>query len=313
MRWSAQTLLLAVLLSMLSHALPAVASPPERAVLRDEGGYTYVSHDHIRWTSPDAIVNGLRSTDEQVRLKALLLLGVTDKEAHVAVWGNTSPSTVIGNRVVVADEVKLVYASLGEDATQYAVVSVLLSEVQSTFVGIAAPTDRGGWNRIATSGCWCKYEMLPSEDTLADFISLSPVFEPYTPGNRRHFELVLRASGGGTGIYTKDETHFRVLNGELRRVLSFVSAVRSCTGPSPECKLEARWFYPTAVDGDMGGILIEARGHFVADHVSTAEFSVKGLENRYLRNVRCREYKWSGQEFRYEPFGKARDCAVGDR
>jgi hypothetical protein len=47
--------------------------------------------------------------------------------------------------------------------------------------------------------------------------------QPGGPTTPQRQELALRASGGGTGIYTQNEAHFRLFHGELRHriVLGF--------------------------------------------------------------------------------------------
>jgi hypothetical protein len=141
-------------------------------------------------------------------------------------------------------------------------------------VGVAAPS---GWERVAAFDCWCKYEMNSGGDALGEFVQLRAAPQR-SPTTSQRYELVLRASGGGTGIYTQDEAHFRLFHGELRRVLSFVSESRSCPAPN-ECTLEKRWFRPTGVHGQAGGVLVESRGRYAAGNGESIEASARELEN----------------------------------
>ena len=278
----------------------AVAQEPKPA-FSEEVGYLGVRREHVRWPTSESVARDLRSSDEQTRLNAFHLLGLTDQQAQLAVWSQTSPSQIVGNKVVTPDQVRLVYAALGEDATQQAILAVQISEAQTTAVAIAAPTGQQ-WKRVAAFVCWCKYEMYVDQDALTEFVQLHPAPQP-GPATPQHFELVLRASGGGTGIYTQDEAHFRMHGGDPRRVLSFVSHRRSCepTGPPPHwCAIEKRWFYTTAVGNEPGGILAEARGKFASDNQPLVQQSVRDLENRYLQQPICTSFRWNAREFRYE-------------
>ena len=81
------------------------------------------------------------------------------------------------------------------------------------------------------------------QDVLDEFVSLRPAAEP--PREiRQHYELVVRSSGGGTGIYTEVEDHYRIFYNELRNVLQFVSRHYGSypTGPRPSTTPETRWF-----------------------------------------------------------------------
>ena len=79
------------------------------------------------------------------------------------------------------------------------------------------------------------------QDVLDEFVSLRPAAEP--PREiRRHYELVVRSSGGGTGIYTQVEDHYRIFHNQLRKVLQFVSRHYGSdpTGSAPPTTLERR-------------------------------------------------------------------------
>ena len=126
---------------------------------------------------------------------------------------------------------------------------------------VAAPAHRGGWKRLTTLECWCKYELYSGRDALCTFVSLIPVSGSSTPPE--HYELVLHASGGGTGIYVRNEAHFRVRDGELRRVIAFASRQRSCPPSVPQkCTLEAREFVLPR-NGTSDATVIERRGEYV--------------------------------------------------
>jgi hypothetical protein len=277
-------------------------------LFKEDVGFLGVRRDREHWESPESLLSELRASDERTRLKALLLLGLTAKQAHHSVWSQASPAQVIGEKVVTPDHIKLTYAALGSDGTQQAVIALKDSEGQMTYAAVAVPTTNG-WERVAAFDCWCKYEMYSGQDALVQFVQLRPAPQRGTTTPQR-YELVFRASGGGTGIYTQNEAHYRIAGREVRRVLSFVDSYRSCV-PGEKCKIEKRWFYPAEVKGGAGGILVSAGGQFTPHQTTTEiEFS---LQDRYLRLPTCRTYTWNEVSFEYVPAGVAEPCEKAKR
>ena len=279
----------------------------QASAISEVTGYLDVSREHAAWPSPESLVRDLHSKDDGVRLNAFHLLGLSDERAHVKIWSQTSPSEVIGEAVVTPDQIELRYASLGEGSNQHAVLALQITQTQNILAAVAIPK-AGGWERIAAFDCWCKYEMYVGQDALAESVQIRPAPEtgPTTP---QHFELVLRASGGGTGIYTQDEGHFRIFRGELRCVMSFVSRHLSCdpTGRPPGCDMERRWFYPTVFGNVPGGVIVEGRASFPQSTLEV-EHSIRDLENRYVREVTCVTYQWDSEAFHYERFKATDPC-----
>ena len=261
---------------------------------KEDDGYIYVLRDHVRWVSPEEVVRDLRSKDEKVRLGALERLGFTDEQAHTTVWSQTPPGHVIGKVVLTPDQVRLTYATLGEDATKEAILAVEVDAVAQMFVAISTPVQGGGWERVAAVGCWCKYDM--GGDALGEFVHVADLREPAEP---TRFQLVIRASGGGTGLYKQDEGHFVMHGGELRRVLFFTSRYRSCDPTASLCTIEKRWFYPVFAVGSYGGVLVEGRGKFPADGPASSVWQVRDLEIGKLQHIESTKYRWDEQRFRY--------------
>ena len=303
---SVKSVLMSVLIMLLVMSVLRSTAAQVSAISEDTG-YLYVSREHAAWPSPESLVRDLHSKDDGVRLNALHLLGLSDERAHVKIWSQTSPSKVIDEAVVTPDQIELEYASLGDDSTQQAVLALQITQTQNTLAAVAIPK-AGGWERIAVFDCWCKYEMYVGRYALAEPVQIRPAPEngSSTP---QHFELVLRASGGGTGIYTQNEGHFRILHGELRRVMSFVSRRLSCdpTAGTARCDLERRWFYPTFFGNVPGGVVVEGRASFPQGTLEVGSF-VRDLENRYLREATCVTYKWNAKAFQYERFNATDPC-----
>jgi hypothetical protein len=294
------------LISVLLLTSVAAAAQEVKPAVATDLGYLYVNQKHVLWPSPESIAKDLRSKDAGVRREALRLLGFADQQAHVQIWAQTQPTRVLGEAVVTPDQIELEYAALGEDATQQAILAVEASQTQTTFAAVAVPTPQG-WERVATFQCWCKYEMYIGQNALAESVRVRPAPE-LDSTIPEHFELILRASGGGTGIYTQKEAHFRLHHGELHCVMSFVSRRLSCPPPGP-CTVERRWFYTTTFGNVKGGVLVEGNGSF-ASNQSPVFWSLRDLESRPLQKISCSTYRWDGQNFRYEAFAATYPCEL---
>lgn len=272
----------------------------------EDDSYLYVHREHVTWASPESVLNDLRSPNDQTRLAALKLAGLTEEQAHRTLWssGNDGGARVIGQAVVMPERTQLIYAAIGEDASVQAIVAFEVHSLQATYAAVAMQEGKR-WVRIAAMDCWCKYDMNPDQDMLAEFISLRPAEQPRETG--QHYELVVHSSGGGTGIYTQDEAHFRVFHHELRNSLQFVSRFRSNNPTSPQpasVLLERRWFTSAWIaNGVWGGILVEAKGTFLADKTPTIEWDIRQLQERHLQKVTCHAYRWNEKVSRYEPSG----------
>ena len=238
----------------------------------------------------------LRSTDAKVRLEALARLGLDDQHAHRDVWSQSSPSNVTGTKVIAPDQVRLTYAPLGEAATMEAILAIEIDQLQEMYVVVMEPST-GGWQRVAQADCWCKYDMASASDALSSFVQLAPA-----PGggldSPHPFELVVHASGGGSGLYMQTEARFRMRGGELREMLSFTSRRLSCPGLS--CTLERRWFNWAVLAGEGSGTLVEARGTFPSDTRHQLLLAERDLETRSLQRISCTSMVWDQQSFRYQ-------------
>lgn len=139
---------------------------------------TVIGVEHVDWKSPESVLNDLRSPNGETRLSALKLAGLNDQQAHHAIWsqGDGGLSKLVGQAVVIPNRSQLMYASIGEDGNQQAILA-LDDGGQSVYAAVAV---RKGsvWERIAALTCWCKYDMRPDQDMLAEFVSLRPGLEP---------------------------------------------------------------------------------------------------------------------------------------
>ena len=266
-----------------------------------EIGSLELNYERAAWTTPESVAASLRSSDDQERRKGFLLLGLTDKQFLVNDWSNTNPSHMVGQHVAIPDQVRLTYAALGADATLGAILAVQLS--QYVYAAVAIPKQTR-WTRVGLSGCWCKYEVLGDTDVLTRTVLLSP-FSISGPASPQRFELGIRSSSGGTGIYVQTEVHFRVFGDRLRPILSFESRHRSCdpTERPPGCEVAATLFYSTVTEGpyaEGGVVLIESRGHWTAsDPPADGVNLLPDSESRFLKPTSCKTYRWDEERFAY--------------
>jgi hypothetical protein len=231
------------------------------------------------------LLENLRAKDYEIRDRALSLVGV--------------PQTTEFASFDLPEETELRYADLGVDGTQQAIIGV---RRHAMLYGAVAARGGSRWHRIAAFSCWCKYE---SGDLLAGFIRIQA-----GPGVGQ--ELVLRASGGGTGVYSEQQAHFRYHQGELHLVFAFVSRHRNCDPTEPEphsCEVERRWFYVNYWDSVPGAVLVESRLRLFPETDPEPKFtSLRELELTHAQEFSCKTYKWDKEKFRYEPFVAPNPC-----
>ncbi len=237
-----------------------------------------VKRDPATWSSPEGVVHDLRSKDAAVRLKAMRLVGVN--EDFFSTGGTPA-------------EIDLRYTTFGFDDQTVAVIAVEQSSFQYAAVAILSA---GTWSRLGVFECWCKYEA-----PLDDFVHVAPVVS----GERLELQIMVRASGGGTGKYEQTEAWFRPRNGILEPVLSFTSRQRSCELPSEPCTYEHRWF-----DGNQ---FIEGKNpamKFAEHNAGTFRGHLLGwaVEDNALKSLTCTPYKWDAVNFKYMPSGPAHPC-----
>ncbi len=292
-----RSLLLLFLILLTAVRLPAQKS--NLSFTEHPGSFIDVDHQHVPWPSPEVMVADLRSADDQIRLKALQRLGLTDAQAYRDVWSDGTPSKMIGKKLIMPDKVQLTYAALGSDATQQAILAVEYYRGGAGIVAIARPAAHG-WQRIAQISSEYRYFALsgdPGSDAMSTFVKLG-----LAPGSQppfsQHYELIVRESdGGGSGLFVQDEARFRVHDCELREVLSFTSRQLSC---QLTCTLERRWFNWASLVGDPGGMLVEGHGEFSDQLPSRLLDTVPDLETRRLQHFTCTRINWNEQRFRYE-------------
>jgi hypothetical protein len=297
-------LMAAAVLALSSQPLPARASV-------EEFGQLNLRREHMKWPSPESVVRELQSQNADVRFKALLSVGVPEKLARRPIYNSATPATVIGSEVVKAEQIEVRYAALGSDETRQAIV---VAQVGGSYAYATVATPKpNGWERIAIFDCWCKYD---AETVVDTFVSLNLAPDPLRGNEIPRYELVLRASGGGTGIYDQNEVHFRLYRGEMKAVISFVSRISTTSygGPEPpRLRVERRWFYPSLPVSLSDGrskyvaVLVESRSKAVVPP-STVYFLIRELQDLYLNGITCRTFQWNQKLFQYDPVSAPNAC-----
>lgn len=272
------------LIFLLATTLTSSANGKRASADVDLGPLT-MNYSDVSWPSPESLLENLRAKNYETRDRALSLVGV----AHSAEAASFDPP----------QETELRYAGLGVDETQQVIIGVRRDPM---LYGAVAAQIGGRWHRIAAFSCWCKYE---SGDLLGAFIQIQSAPDVGQ-------ELVLRASGGGTGVYSQQQAHFRYYHGELQLAFTFVSHHRECnpTKPGPYyCEVERRWFYVNSWDSVPGAVLVESRVRLFPETDPEPEFkSIRELELTHAQKFSCKTYKWDKEKFRYEPFVALNPC-----
>jgi len=134
----------------------------------EEIGPLDVNHEHAAWPAPESIVRDLRSSNEDVRLKAMAAVWVPKALLHGATYSRNPDGTGKVSGSLFADRSKSSCAMQRWEATktQQAVVAVQVG--QYAYATVARPKGNG-WERVAQFNCWCKYDM---DHFMDEFLSL---------------------------------------------------------------------------------------------------------------------------------------------
>ncbi len=236
--------------------------------------------DAARWSSPENIVRDLRSSDKNTRKRALRDVGIDDLQIGVTI-----------------ERIALTYVE-GEGEPARALVSVLTPGAEM-FAAVATPRN-GFWQRVAAFNCWCKYDI---DATAADPLSEFAHFDGK--------ELVIRSSGGGTGIYSQEESRYRISDSTLREVITFISRHRECdpTSPGERCTLVRRWFRDEPLrDNSPGGRLYSSTAQFKGSSIAEPIWRVRDLIDNQPSQLTCHEYRWDEHRFSYVSVGSSHIC-----
>jgi hypothetical protein len=125
---------------------------------------------------------------------------------------------------------RLVYEDVDGDGVAEALLTV---EIDSSDVVLMVLKRQGDqWYRLPSPSdfsCWCKYERSP----LDSFVELRGW---KGPGDEQTRLIVIRASGGGTGLYERSLAMFALHGLEIKSVFSVVEERRECDWPDGHCE-----------------------------------------------------------------------------
>ncbi|MFP5234745.1 MAG: hypothetical protein ACLGSD_02490 [Acidobacteriota bacterium] len=278
----------------------AVLCPP--VVQAQAPGFDGLIRDQAPWPNPEIVANDLQSANAQTRLHALGEMGFTGEHAFEAIWSQIqTPARLVAKRALIPDAVRLTWAALGTSDERAALLAVYFSRTQTVSLSVVLPENER-WVRVARFDCWCKYER---GDVLSTFMRLLPAPGQPTEG-LQHFELAVRVSGGGTGIYQQTEGRFRIVRGELRQVFEFTSSRRDCNlqtrgSKAWSCAMERREFYPQQLASGPGAVLLTMTGALPAKSQPPMLWTQPAFEVRYLPRATCAVYLWDQEKFAYVP------------
>ena len=152
---------------------------------------------HLAAPSPTELLNQLLSPDAAIRVKALTLVAVAPLFLMTRTPGG-------GDDWTVPSEARLFFGHYQND-NDMAVVAVNIHQYTWASVLLRGAS---GWERIGRFVCWCRYESNPMEG----FIELRPVLHwPQT-------EILVHDSGGGSGLYTRNLSVYRIRNSRLEQI-----------------------------------------------------------------------------------------------
>jgi hypothetical protein len=298
----------------LGHAVIAQSSraplqPQTRELFQKEAGNLYSRYETTAWQSPEAVFADLRSTSDDVRLKAFNLLGAADKDAYAFMHGKNGD----WEEVATPWQSELRYAALGDDGIQDAIVAVQVRNL--VMIAIAVPRDNK-WERVAAFKCMCasnntrdSYGSANGSNLLGATVDVGR----FQDRGSERYELILSVIDfpieGDRVVsfdeYVQHEAHFRLYAGKLRRTIAFERRTHSCSDAQKGCSIQKRWLYHQGfgfAHEIPGAILVEAEG---GARPGAANPYDTDMEEQGLKIKSCSMLRFNYQTHRFEPFSPA--------
>lgn len=234
---------------------------------------------------PTEIVRALLSPDIQVRIEVLKEIGVPEVFRQVPPGPDYTDETKL-------NQVRLAFVNLDGDPTLEAIVT-FDQQFHREWAAVLKQV-KGGWLRIGLLHCWCKYE----RDPLTGFFEMRSLVDP----NR--YDLIVRDSLGGTGVYWRDTVIYRMKDNALHEVLRVREEYR-------ECHLTPGWCDDTRSDLSFTSeqssktiIVSTVKGRIPLPRPERANSdSYPPLGDRLWHPVpqACQAYSWSASMFLFVP------------
>lgn len=190
------------------------------------------------------------------------------------------------------EEARLVFEDLDGDGVPEAVFTI---DVDYADVVLAVLKQKDGqWFRLPSPpdfSCWCKYETSPL-DTFVEIVKWSDSFE--NAGQPRRL-ILIRSSGGGTGLYERGVEAYALDGFQLRQVFADEEEYRECPWPEGECHFRHALLTFELRSKNRALIVKQVR---VADDGRNF-----GPEQSWwvgLPVFACKAYTWNHTDFRFE-------------
>jgi hypothetical protein len=147
----------------------------------------------------------------------------------------TAALSALGIPTKSADDARLLFEDLDGDQKAEALLTVEYGGADVVLIVLKEKGDQ--WYRLPPQeefSCWCRYESAPL-DTFVEVVDWSNSFEKTSQPRKL---LLVRGSGGGTGLYERGLGVFALDGFRVRPVFGTTEERRECPWPEGDCKLD---------------------------------------------------------------------------
>jgi hypothetical protein len=203
----------------------------------------------------------------------------------------TAALSVLGIPTKFAYDARLLFEDLDGDQKAEALLTVDIDDADVVLIVLKEKGDQ--WYRLPPQegfSCWCKYESAPL-DTFVEVVNWSHSFEKASEPRQL---LLVRGSGGGTGLYERSLGVFALDGFRVRSVFETTEERRECPWPEGDCKLDHTIItFDTRVERR---VLIT---HKI--HVSMRPDNLRDAESWWIGipPSSCETYQWDSNGFKF--------------
>ena len=203
----------------------------------------------------------------------------------------TAALSALGIPTKAAEDARLLFEDLDGDQKAEALLTVELDGADVVLIVLKEKGDQ--WYRLPPQeefSCWCKYESAPL-DTFVEVVNWSYSFDKTRQPRKL---LLVRGSGGGTGLYERGLGVFALDGFRVRPVFATAEERRECPWPEGDCKLDHT--IVTFHTRRERHLLITQKIHVLvpADKSEDAENWWAGIPPSS-----CETYQWDSKEFKF--------------
>lgn len=188
---------------------------------------------------------------------------------------------------VYSVKARLVYEDIDGDGVAEALFTVEIDGSDVVLVILKHQGDQ--WYRLPSPpgfSCWCKYERSP----LDSFVELRGW---RGPGEEQTRLIVVRASGGGTGLYERSLGMYALRGLEIKSVFDIVDERRECDWPDGHCESK-HVIVEQGIGTPPSLVTREIR--------QTNDFTKSGSGESWwagLPVASCQAYAWNASDFKF--------------